>query len=354
MAFFYSAQVDIGSPPQRVSVLVDTGSSELWVNPDCSSAPTESQKRQCNSFGRYEPSQSNTPPTGPHGSEDIKYGDPSDASTQTSVSIDYYRDVVSLGGAVVANQTLGVVSQSRGQTQGILGLAPTLRGQEPYSLVLSSMAAQGLIRARLFSLDLRRKGDEAGAVVYGGVDRGRVAGGLERCAMVDGLEGERRLAIRLAAVGYTPGPGEGGSVRRWRVRGPESDRDADSGASVMLDSGTTLSRLHADVAAPLLRVLNAGPRGSDGYYPVPCSATPSEATVDFTFGGKTIRVPVSDFILDMDGSTGDKECYAGLVVTESQQILGDSVLRAGYFVFDWDNGAVHVAQAVDCGAGGDV
>ncbi|KAF4583079.1 secreted aspartic proteinase [Ophiocordyceps camponoti-floridani] len=362
MAFFYSAEVDIGSPPQRVSVLVDTGSSELWVNPDCSSAPTESQKRQCDSFGRYEPSRSNTPPSGPHGSEDIKYGDPSDASTQTSVSIDYYRDVVSLGGAVVSNQTLGVVSRSRGQTQGILGLAPTLRGDEPYSLVLSSMAAQGLIHARLFSLDLRSKGDEAGAVVYGGVDRARFAGGLERCAMVDGSEGERRLAIKLAAVGYTPGPEEGGSVRTWRVRGSESDPDPDSGASVMLDSGTTLSRLHAEVAAPLLSALDAGPRRSDGYYPVPCSSssssssssTPSRATVDFTFGRKTIRVPVSDFILDMDGSSGERECYAGLVVTESQQILGDSVLRAGYFVFDWDNGAVHVAQAVDCGVGGDV
>ncbi|RDA96207.1 putative aspartyl protease [Ophiocordyceps camponoti-saundersi (nom. inval.)] len=363
MAFFYSAQVEIGSPPQRVTVLVDTGSSELWVNPDCSTAPTEDQQRQCDSFGRYDPSQSQTPAQGPLGSEDIKYGDPSDASTQTSVTIQYYRDTVSLGGAHISNQTLGVVDRSRGQTQGILGLAPTLRGSSPYSLVLSSMASQGLIHGRVFSLDLRRAGDASGAVVYGGVDRGRFSGSLEKCSMVRGADGERRLAVKLSAVGITPG--DGGQSRRWTV--------GDDEANVMLDSGTTLSRLHSNVAAPLLEALGARDPGQEGYYRVSCAAAArSRMSVDFMFGRKTIHVPVRDFVLNMtagpggaggggggsggtSGGGGDSdECYAGVVLTEAQQILGDSVLRAGYFVFDWDNEAVHVAQAVDCGASSDI
>ncbi|RDA89347.1 putative aspartyl protease [Ophiocordyceps camponoti-leonardi (nom. inval.)] len=361
MAFFYSAQVDIGSPPQRVTVLVDTGSSELWVNPDCSTAPTEDQQRQCDSFGRYDPSQSQTPAQGPLGSEDIKYGDPSDASTQTSVTIQYYRDTVSLGGAHIANQTLGVVDRSRGQTQGILGLAPTLRGPSPYSLVLSSMASQGLIHGRVFSLDLRRAGDASGAVVYGGVDRGRFSGSLERCSMVRGTDGEHRLAVKLAAVGVTPG--DGGQGRRWTV--------GDEDANVMLDSGTTLSRLHSRVATPLLEALGATDPGQEGYYRVSCAAAAkSRMSVDFTFGRKTIHVPLSDFVLNMTagisavgggggggggyGGGNSDECYAGVVVTESQQILGDSVLRAGYFVFDWDNESVHVAQAANCGASSDI
>ncbi|PFH54983.1 hypothetical protein XA68_11253 [Ophiocordyceps unilateralis] len=282
----------------------------------------------------------------------------------TSVSIQYYRDTVSLGGARITNQTLGVVSRSRGQTQGILGLGPTLRGPSPYSLVLSSMAEQGLIHARVFSLDLRRAGAASGAVVYGGVDRARFSGSLERCAMVRGAEGERRLAVKLAAVGVSAG--DGGPSRRWSIgssaSASASGSDKDD-ANVMLDSGTTSSRLHADIAMPLLEALGAGDAGPDGYYPVSCArAAASKGTVDFTFGRKTIRVPMTDFVLNMSavdgsgggGSNGSDECYAGVVLTESQQILGDSVLRAGYFVFDWDNEAVHVAQAADCGAEADI
>ncbi|PHH86724.1 hypothetical protein CDD83_9834 [Cordyceps sp. RAO-2017] len=343
MAFFYATEVQIGTPAQRVTVLVDTGSSELWVNPDCSTAPSEAQSRQCAGFGQYEPERSRTPPEGPFGHETINYGDPSDQTTQTSVSIRYYRDTIAFGGggaARVVNQTFGVVARSRGQSQGILGLAPTLRGgahgRAPYSLVLNSMAAQGVIASRVFSLDLRRSDADKGAVIYGGVDRGRFAGRLERRPIVRGVQGEHRLAVELTTVGVSL-PGQR----------PQNFAVAGDDANVMLDSGTTVSRIHPAVALPILEALEARDDG-EGYYRVPCAAARAAAgTVDFGFGPKTIRVPFRDFILDMAGDAS--VCYVGMVLTTDQQILGDSVLRAGYFVFDWDNGAVHIAQAASCG-----
>src|SRR5690348_11153088 len=96
LTLFFAVQ--LGNPPQKVTLLVDTGSSELWVNPNCRTAPSSSQK-QCNSFGRYNPKDSKTPAIGPFGNESIKYGDPSDDTTHTSVDLTYYSDVLTLGDA---------------------------------------------------------------------------------------------------------------------------------------------------------------------------------------------------------------------------------------------------------------
>jgi Eukaryotic aspartyl protease len=104
---------------------------------------------------------------------------------------------------------------------------------------------------------------------------------------------------------------------------------ADQG--VMLDSGTTISRLHQTLAMPILQDLGAQSDG-EGYYVTRCSTRSSKTTINFTFANNaTVAVPLSDFILEVGGSG---YCYIGLTITTDQQILGESFLRAGYFVFD--------------------
>ncbi|OAR02986.1 hypothetical protein LLEC1_07498, partial [Akanthomyces lecanii] len=195
--FFYAAQVGIGTPPQKITVLIDTGSSELWVNPDCSTARAQDAD-QCAQFGRYNPRKSRTPPVGPFGSEEINFGDTTDESTLTSVKIRYYTDNIAFGSFGITNQTFGVVTESQRQSQGIMGLAPDLRAgfnsEKPYSLVLNSMAKQGVIASRVFSLDLRHADVQTGALIYGGLDRSKFIGTLEKLPMVRGLQGEARLA----------------------------------------------------------------------------------------------------------------------------------------------------------------
>ena len=321
-----------------MTVLVDTGSSELWVNPDCQTSGSQTEYQQCVSFGEYNPDDSNTPPVGPFGSEQINYGDPTDASTQTSVDIEYFADDVALGSAQVRNQTFGVVTSSQGQSQGIMGLAPDLQAgfdnEGPYSLLLNSMAKQGVINSRVFALDLRHAESETGAVVYGGFDRNKFIGALEKLPIARGINNEYRLGVNLTSIGLSQA---GGKSQRFSVTGDD--------ANVMLDSGTTLTRMRSRVAYPILRAIGAQSDG-EGYFVVPCSLRRSGGSVDFGFGDKVVRVPYSDFILDV----GSPEyCYVGMVITQDQQILGDSVLRAGYFVFDWDNQEVHIAQAANCG-----
>ncbi|KAF9879397.1 eukaryotic aspartyl protease [Colletotrichum karsti] len=345
--YYYSLGIDIGTPSQKITVLLDTGSSELWVNPDCSTAPSASQARACSSAGQYIPRNSRTPPIGPFDSRKLNYGDSSQPDTLTSAEIAYYTDTISFSGSgKITNQTFGVVTKSTGISTGILGLAPDLKSGysagKPYSLVINSLQEQGVINSRVFALDLRHAGSDSGALIFGGLDKGKYIGRLEQVPMSTGARGEPRLAVTLSSVGMISPKGD---AKTYNL--------ADADKNVMLDSGTTLSRLHASLANQILGDLKAT-SAEGGYWVADCALrTPpltnggSDAYITFQFGRKTIRIPLSDFILDMGPKSG--QCYVGLVITTDQQILGDSVLRAGYFVFDWDNQAIHIAQAANCG-----
>jgi hypothetical protein len=321
---------------------VDTGSDELWINPDCRTAATADQVEECGSYGFYDPDKSETPPIGPFGGNEINYGDESRPSTHSSVNFVYYTDTIALGDATIVNQTFGVAFESESQTQGIFGLAPDFEagfdGETPYPLVLQSMFDQGIIDTRLFALDLRHAEAETGALIYGGIDRNKFIGGLKTIPFVRGIKGEPRLGVNLDSIGLTLEDDEEGP-RAYDLRGVDRN--------VHLDSGTTFTLLQQQVAGPILEALNAT-EGPDGTYYVPCSQRESGGSVDFGFGGGsvTVRVPFTDFIMDL----GDPDvCLVGVMITGDQQILGDTVLRAGYFVFDWDNEAVHMAQAANCG-----
>lgn len=290
----------------------------------------------CHEMGKYEPDDSTTPPIGPFGRETLRYGDASDPSTHTSATIRYYADTFTFGDAKLENQTFGVLIESDGIAQGILGLAPDTRGgfdnDDPYRLLLTSMAVEGLINSRVYSLDLRHSEADEGAVIYGGIDRNKYIGNLEKRPIVRGEGGEYRLAVELSSIGMT-------------TEGEEHEFDLDDAdKNVILDSGSTLSRLHFEAAKPILEMLDVQDNG-EGFYITDCDNRDRDATADFGFGNKIVRVPLSDLIIEM----GYAQCYVGIVVTTNQQILGDSVLRAGYFVFDWDNEEVHIAQAANCG-----
>lgn len=305
------------------------------MNPDCSTAPSAQQAEQCRDFGHYDPDDSETPPVKLEEGE-ILYGDLADSSTRTTIDVRYYADTIAIGDAVITNQTFGVVTASKGQSQGILGLAPDLDngfGNEPYSMLLNTMFDQGVISARSFALDLRHSEAAAGAIIFGGVDRSKFIGSLEKLPVIKGMQGEYRLGVELDSLGVTMGS----SPSDYELSG--DDRN------VILDSGTTISRLHWDAAAPILEAMDAVDN-REGYFHVPCHMRESAGSVDFGFGNKTLRVPFRDFIIDTGDSTW---CIVGVGITTDQQILGQSVLRSGYFVFDWDNRAVHIAQAADCG-----
>lgn len=82
----YTVDISLGTPSQDITVLVDTGSVNLWVNPECDSS---GQEEWCEGFAQFDYTSSSTiEDTGLQ--EDLSYG-------KGEVVVEYVTDVVTIG-----------------------------------------------------------------------------------------------------------------------------------------------------------------------------------------------------------------------------------------------------------------
>merc|ERR1712080_723184 len=65
----------------------------------------------------------------------------------------------------------------------------------------------------------------------------------------------------------------------------------------VLDSGSTLSYLYSEQIEAVGEALHGRYSSSAGAYIVDCRFLNTNSTLDIQFGGKTIKVPVSDLVL---------------------------------------------------------
>ncbi|RSL51143.1 hypothetical protein CEP54_011580 [Fusarium duplospermum] len=311
--WIYTVEITIGNPPQKTLVQVDTGSAYLWVNANCSSAPTAfDQQKFCKSVPRYDPGASSSV-EGPIGSRTLGYGSGEEV---IGALVDIYEDVVT-----IKTQRFGVASNSLALPVGIMGLGPvfneTFDFRESYALVLDSLAVDNIIDSRAYSLALGSASDDGGSLIFG---------------VVKSRDGGTRFTVNLSSVGADAG---NGNRRQYLVKD----------TNVHLDSGHTFSRLQADLAEQLFKDLGAELDEDLGFYLIDCKIRDHEGGTTFGFGDKIITVPFREFVYTAQGL-----CAVGLdpIKEGEQQILGDSFLRAAYVVFDWDNEEIHIAQAAKC------
>ncbi|KAK4167119.1 aspartic peptidase domain-containing protein [Cladorrhinum sp. PSN259] len=329
----YLIRLQIGTPPQPVEIILDTGSFELWVDPTCSTAATKDQSLECSLAGTYNPELS------------LTYVDKNVSSKMTygkgGVEFQYAADSILVPGSnsqVLQNVVFGIGQKSTDLAWGIGGIGHGIGFNTRYNNLIDELYVQGITQSRAFSISLGSQFDDnAGTVVFGGVDTRKFSGHLHR---FDNLppqpEGKRdgpwRYWIQVDSVGLTK-PGE------------VPYTFANSSMPALLDTGSTWTYLPAAIVDKLTTDLNAT-KWDDGSYEVPCSLKSHPGFVDFAFHNLTIHVPYAEFITEFEGNY----CALGVLPRDEQTaILGDSFLRSAYVVFDQTNQDLYLARSAHCG-----
>jgi len=313
----YFSDITLGSPPQSFKVVLDTGSSNLWVpSQSCGSIA-------CYLHTKYDSSESSTYKK--NGSSfEIHYGS---GSVKGLIS----QDTLSIGDLTVKGQDFGEATEEPGlafafgRFDGILGLGFDTISVNKIVPPFYNMIEQGLLDEKLFAFylgDANTEGDESEAT-FGGIDNSRFTGELIYLPL-------RRKAyweVDLDSISF----------------GDASAKLDNTG--VILDTGTSLIALPSTLAELLNKEMGAK-KGYNGQYSVECDKRDSLPDVTFKLGGYDFKIGPYDYILEMQGSC--ISTFMGMDFPEPVgplAILGDAFLRRWYSVYDMEKGAVALAKA---------
>lgn len=320
-----------GSNAQSVKVAIDTGSDELFVDPNCNDRDFSSdQQQECKADGTYNPATSTTANATGQTSQ-IVYG-------SGAVNIDYYIDAIGIPGATknLSSVQFGKATASQDLNEGILGLGFGNGVNLNYSNFVDALQQQGLTNTKAFSVALGNSDTAGGTIVFGGVDTKKFSGSLATMDIQSPTGGDiQRYAVEVNSISYSNSSGT--------TKYPNS---ALSG--VVLDTGSSLCELPSAIVSAMADDVGAQEDSQSGLLVVDCSAASASNKVEFAFNGVTIAVPMSQFVLQ-DGNS----CVLGVMALQAGSgitaLLGDTFLRNAYVVFDQTNMKINMAQYSSCG-----
>ncbi|CAI7673770.1 unnamed protein product [Penicillium discolor] len=313
----YFSEISIGTPPQTFKVVLDTGSSNLWVpSSQCSSIA-------CFLHSKYDSSSSSTYQK--NGTEfEIRYG-------SGSLSGFVSKDTLQIGDLKVEGQDFAEATNEPGlafafgRFDGILGLGYDTISVNKMVPPFYHMINQKLVDEPVFAFylgDANKDGDNSVAT-FGGIDESHYTGELIKIPL-------RRKAyweVELNSIAL------GNNVAELENTG------------VILDTGTSLIALPSTMAELLNKEIGAT-KGFTGQYSVECDKRDSLPDLTFTLGGHEFTIGPHDYILEVQGS-----CISSFMGMDFPEpvgplaILGDAFLRRWYSVYDVGNNAVGLAKA---------
>ncbi|POR31726.1 Aspartic protease pep1 [Tolypocladium paradoxum] len=324
----YVAEVEIGTPPQRVKMALDTGSSDVWVQ-------STDTKYRINQHGpwppRYNPNVSTSAQKIDNAMWNIRYADDSNA-----VGI-VYRDVLRLGDFEFKNaliESAALVSdtfETETGFSGIMGLAKQLKNniQPPQPSFLSVLRSQ--LKAPVFTVDLRK--NATSRFDFGHVNESLAS---EKLTWLQSDPKNPHWAVEFDLTAWT------GNHSVWMYHRFEAI--IDTGTSLMFMPDTLASMYWHQVPGVQTSLATLGS------YRFPCR-------IGDELPDLLLKLPGTEHVLTIPGrylNYGPTEqdpsiCWGGMQSSgqlDGTAILGDVMLKALFVAFDLDKGRVGFANKV--------
>ncbi|EGN93915.1 hypothetical protein SERLA73DRAFT_189038 [Serpula lacrymans var. lacrymans S7.3] len=309
--------ITVGTPPQELTVVFDTGSFTLEVaSVQCGSACSNQKLK-------YDPSKSSTYVDGGQQTT-LAFG--TGVGVDPVVNNDYVltvetgTDTVSVGGYTVENVDLYTIVDQTPKFNldpfsGIQGLSPEAQG------LFQGLVNQGL--PSLFGMYLTAQSVGGAELTLGGIDTSKYSGSLTYTDLASSGGNWEASASSIAVNGQT-------------------SSNLNSNQVFIFDSGTSNIVLDPSLAddanaliSPDIQPFSAEP----GAYGIPCSKISSlPAVIDFTFTSQSgnafnLTIPSSELNVgpfDSDNST----CQTLINSLSGTNIIGGSLLKHYYSVWD--------------------
>lgn len=313
----YFSTIELGTPAQSFKVILDTGSSNLWVpSQQCGSIA-------CYLHSKYDSSASSTYKQ--NGSTfEIRYG-------SGSLSGFVSQDVLKIGDLCVEGQDFAEATSEPGlafafgKFDGILGLGYDTISVNHIVPPIYNIINQNLIDEPVFAFYLSSTDDDAGSeVIFGGIDEAHYKGKLIKLP----VKRKAYWEVDLESITF------GDNVA-------EMD---DTGA--ILDTGTSLIVLPTTLS-DLLNTEIGAKKDFGGTYKVDCNKRESLPDLTFRLCGHDFTITANDYILKTGGT-----CISAFMGMDFPDpvgplvILGDAFLRRWYSVYDLGENTVGLAKAV--------
>jgi len=312
----YYTTIKLGTPPQEFKVILDTGSSNLWVpSKECTSIA-------CFLHAKYDSSASSTHKV--NGSDfSIQYGS---GSMEGFVS----NDLLTIGDLHMTKVDFAEATKEPGlafafgKFDGILGLAYDTIAVNHITPPFYHMINQGLLDEPVFSFRVGSSAEDGGEAIFGGIDSSAYTGKIDYVP----VKRKAYWEVALDKVAF----------------GDDELELENTGAAI--DTGTSLIALPTDIAEMLNAQIGAS-KSWNGQYTVDCKKVPDLPDLSFYFNGKAYPLKGSDYVLEVSGTC--ISAFTGLDINlpggDSIWIVGDVFLRRYFTVYDLGKDAVGFATS---------
>ncbi|KAM7200885.1 aspartic proteinase yapsin-3 [Naviculisporaceae sp. PSN 640] len=359
----YSVNVQVGTPPQDMSLSITTSSGLSWLQSAASSDCKPSQRYLYPDDDPYgSPTMIDVPSLCQFGSFNKSISSTYMAANQQFDSFSAYgfggfsvygknmTDTLVVGDLEFPDMPLGLVTTGTPTYAGVLGLG--YRGDDysdgygDYPLFMNRIVKNGHAVTRAFSLWLDDAEGTSGSLLFGAIDQARYEGDL------------MRITAQNAYASY--------GTFGMEVVGLETASDAESTfeplethdfpLGVTIDPGELFSQLPAAVFNKIADLTGASYNSSTGFTTIPCDAASTNAA-RFKFrlagpDGPVVNFETADLIIPSDlmssyysyysRSWPEGVCFFGIqnadeISSYGIYSFGNSLLRRTYLVFDLEN-----------------